>query len=267
MSFKIAQISDVHFGGENQAAVAAVPAFLADAEVDMVVLAGDHTVQGRQVELEAARAWVDTLPSPRVITPGNHDTPYNAIDRLVGPFDRYEKVLAPAGLPFWAGPHAALVTVNTARGIQPRANWSKGQISARQVREAVGLLAGRQAGAVAAVICHHPLMEMLGGPMTGRVWGGEAAAEAFIHAGVDLILTGHIHAPFAMPLGLGDNRTYAVGSGTLSVRERGVAASFNLIETTAETLAISAVAWTGSHFETWRSWAFPRREVHQHPVA
>ncbi|MFO1013038.1 MAG: metallophosphoesterase [Caulobacteraceae bacterium] len=259
MTFRIAQISDVHFGGENQAAVAAVAAYLAETKVDLVVLAGDHTVQGRPGEFAAARAWIETLPAPRVITPGNHDTPYNAIDRLISPFSRYERALAPTGLPYWAGPDAALVSINTARGIQPRANWSKGQISARQTREAIGLLAGRQAGAMAAVVCHHPLTEMLGGPMTGRVWGGEAAARAFIEAGVDLILTGHIHAPFAMPLGLGDNRTYAVGSGTLSVRERGVAASFNLIEATAETLSVLAVAWTGSHFEPWRSWAFPRR--------
>ena len=257
---RIAHLSDIHFGDENAAAVEAATAWLAADPPDLTIVSGDLTRFGEKNEFATAAAWLRRLPEPRLVTPGNHDAPYLAwVQRLFRPFARYEAVIGPAEAVQWLGQGLAVYGLNTARGVQPRANWSKGQISARQTREAIGLLAGRQAGAMAAVVCHHPLTEMLGGPMTGRVWGGEAAARAFIEAGVDLILTGHIHAPFAMPLGLGDNRTYAVGSGTLSVRERGVAASFNLIEATAETLSVLAVAWTGSHFEPWRSWAFPRR--------
>jgi hypothetical protein len=80
------------------------------------------------------------------------------------------------------------------------------------------------------VVCHHPLIEMLGGPMTAKVHGGTAAAQAFSQAGVDLVLTGHIHAPFVHPYPFADGCTQAVGSGTLSVRERGVPPSFNVIE-------------------------------------
>src|SRR5207342_2935230 len=103
--------------------------------------------------------------------------------------------------------------LNTARGAQPRLNWSKGQVSRRQVRAAVDWFEDAPGEAVRIVVCHHPLTEMIGGPMTGRVWNGEAAARDFAEARVDLVLSGHIHAPFTWPYAFGDGRTYAVGAG------------------------------------------------------
>jgi predicted phosphodiesterase len=102
---------------------------------------------------------------------------------------------------------------------------------------------------------------MIGGPMTARVRGGEAAARRFCEARVDLILTGHIHAPFAMPLPYGDGMTYAVGAGTLSLRERGVPASYNLVEVGETAVTVTARGWTGSHYEPWRTWSLARRGV------
>ncbi len=257
--FRIAQLSDIHFGGENPDAVAAAVNYVAAAEVDLVVLSGDLTVSGKVLEYEAAKAWAEALPGPKLITPGNHDAPYG-IERLYGPFNRFERYFGESEGACWENGAALAVCVNTARGIQPRANWSKGQISEDQITYACRRFTRRAPGALAVLVCHHPLMEMLGGPMTAKTWRGEKAARVLAHAGADLVLTGHIHAPFAMAFGFGDGRTYAVGSGTLSIRERGVPPSFNLIETTAETITVSAVAWTGSHFEPWRSWALPRRQ-------
>jgi predicted phosphodiesterase len=95
--------------------------------------------------------------------------------------------------------------------------------------------------------------------MTARVWNGEAAAKAFAEAGVDLVLSGHIHAPFTWPYPYADGRTYAAGAGTLSVRERGVPASFNVVEVDAATIRVAAMAWTGSKFEPYRTWSLDRR--------
>ena len=95
--------------------------------------------------------------------------------------------------------------------------------------------------------------------MTARVWGGPRAARAFSEAGVDLILSGHIHAPFVWPLAFGDGRTYAAGAGTLSIRERGARPGFNIIEADAQSIRIASVAWSGSHFETERTWSVDRR--------
>jgi predicted phosphodiesterase len=100
---------------------------------------------------------------------------------------------------------------------------------------------------------------MIGGPMTGRVWGGPAAAQRFAEAGVDLVLTGHIHAPFAWPYPFGDARTYGIGAGTLSLRERGVPPGFNLIEADEAQVRITALAFERTSYQPYRTWALDRR--------
>jgi hypothetical protein len=115
------------------------------------------------------------------------------------------------------------------------------------------------------VVCHHPLTEMMGAPMTGRVWGGTAAAQRLAEGGADLVLTGHVHVPFALAYPFADERSYAVGAGTLSVRERGAPAGFNRIEADETTVTVTALGWTGSHFEPWRTWALERRPIASAP--
>ena len=257
---RLAHISDIHFGGENVSAVAALTALLHAAPVDLTVVTGDLTRYAELGELKAAAAWLASLPGPQLVTPGNHDAPYLAwLERIFTPFARYERLIGPARAQSFLAPGLAVRSVNTARGAQPRLNWSKGQISKGQVADAADWLAQSPAAALRVVACHHPLTEMVGGPMTARVWGGAAAAGAFAAAGVDLILSGHIHAPFTWPLPFGDGRTYAVGAGTLSVRERGARPSFNLIEADGLAVRVVSMAWTGSHFEPERTWSLDRR--------
>ena len=96
--------------------------------------------------------------------------------------------------------------------------------------------------------------------MTGDVKRGEAAALIFAEAGVDLITTGHVHVPFALPISLGDRCSYAVGCGTLSHRERGSPPSFNQIDWDAHHIEVTAMAWTGERFEASQTWKLPRRQ-------
>ena len=255
---RIAQLSDLHFGAENRPALEGALESLRIASPDLVVVAGDFTVQGRPAEFAAARRLLAAMPAPLLATPGNHDAPYTPA-RLAQPFDRYERSLGPAAGEVFISAQLAAVAVNTARGVQLRLNWSKGAISCAQTRRALAALAAAPHGALKVVLCHHPLVEMIAGPMTGKVQGGEAAAASFAKGDVDLILSGHVHAPFALSLPQGDGRTYAVGSGTLSRRERGAPPGFNLIEVEPNEIRVEAMAWAGSHYEPWRTWALPRR--------
>ena len=65
--------------------------------------------------------------------------------------------------------------------------------------------------------------------------------------------------PFAVSIGIGDHRCYAVGCGTLSKRERGVPPSFNEVTWDAETVTVTAHAWARTRFEPYRTWSLPRR--------
>jgi 3',5'-cyclic AMP phosphodiesterase CpdA len=257
---RLAHLSDIHFGGENAAAVAGAAERLKAEPFDLVVVSGDLTRFGEKREFEQAAAWLDRLPEQRLVTPGNHDAPYIAwAERIFAPFRRYERYIGPAEGQAWLGGGFAVRGLNTARGAQPRLNWSKGQVSRRQARAAAEWFEAQAADCVRIVVVHHPLIEMLGGPMTARVWGGESAARLFAERKVDLVLSGHIHAPFTWPYPHGDGRTYAVGAGTLSIRERGVPPGFNVVEVDEGCFRVTALAWTGSRYEPFRTWALDRR--------
>ena len=260
---KLVQVSDIHFGGEHKEAVEAAVERINAERPDLVIAAGDLTKDGKETEFDAAQAWLARLPRPQLVTPGNHDTPFvgprEILNRIVAPWRRYERRFGDRMNSDWDDPRATIASLNSARAFQLRLNWSKGAVSRRQVREVCADLKEAAPGAVKIVVCHHPLIEMLGGPMTAKVHGGTAAAHAFSHAGVDLVLTGHIHAPFVHPYPFAGGCTQAVGSGTLSVRERGVPPSFNIIEIDDIDIRITALAFERTQFVTFRTWSVPRR--------
>ena len=260
---RILHVSDIHFGAVNLEAAEAVLDFTSVERPDLVLVTGDVTQSGRQREFAAAAAWLKRLPGPVFVVPGNHDTPYwNALARLAWPWRRWETSLGhPAVDHQFQTPGLMVRGINTARGAQLRANWSKGAIDLDQTRRAAEALSQAPNGALRVIACHHPLIEMTGGPMTGEVRRGRAAARIFADAGVDLVMTGHVHVPFALPISIGDKCSYAVGAGTLSLRLRGAPAGFNLLEWDASEMRVMAMGWTGSHFHPERTWSLPRRGV------
>jgi 3',5'-cyclic AMP phosphodiesterase CpdA len=258
---RLLHLSDIHFGAENPAAVGEAAAFIRRESFDLLVVTGDITQYGSVLEFKAAERWFTALPGPMMFTPGNHDTPYADLGaRLTRPFARYEAGFGLSDDGTFEGGGLKVRAINTARGAQIRLNWSKGAIGLGHARRAAKSLADAPGSALRVVICHHPLVEVTGGPMTGGVRGGTHAAEALARGGVDLILCGHIHTAFAVTLPFADGRTYLAGAATLSLRERGAPAGFNVIEADARTITVTAMAWTGSHFEPARTWALPRRD-------
>jgi len=257
---KILHLSDIHFGCENKAAVAAAGECAHKGGFDLIAITGDITQYGHEEEFDAAKAFVDGLPQPILMTPGNHDTPwFGMVDRIVQPFARYERRFGPAWSSGLDGEGFAARAFNTARGVQVRLNWSKGAVAVAQARRVADSLMSAPGGALRVALCHHPLMEVVGGPMTAKVRGGGAAVGILARGGIDVVLTGHVHTPFALPLPCEDGKSYAVGAGTLSVRERGMPPAFNIVEWNDETINVTAQAWSGSVFEPLRSWTLSRR--------
>jgi 3',5'-cyclic AMP phosphodiesterase CpdA len=259
---RVIQFSDVHFGVEHKHAVAAALDYAHATPRDLVLITGDVTQQGFREEFAAAGEWIRAMPDPTFVIVGNHDVPYwNVFDRLFWPWRRFEKMVGHPAHDHEFRSDAVMVRgVTTARGYQLRLNWSKGVIDLDQTRRAAQALRLAPAGALRILACHHPLIEMIGTPMTGDVRRGDAAAAIFAEAGVDLITTGHTHQPFALPIALSDHCSYAVGCGTLSHRERGAPPSFNQIDWDAERIVVTAMGWDGKSFAPDRSWTLPRRQ-------
>ncbi|HEY0925310.1 metallophosphoesterase [Brevundimonas sp.] len=259
---RILQFSDIHFGCEHRRACSAALDYAHANTADLILITGDITQQGFPDEFDAAAEWIRRMPDPRFVIVGNHDVPYWSLAaRLFHPWKAFERATGhPAHDHQFLSPDLMVRGVVTARGWQARPNWSKGVIDLDQTRKAAAALRQAPVGALRVLACHHPLIEMIGTPMTGDVKRGDDAALIFAEAGVDLITTGHVHVPFALPIQLGDHCSYAVGCGTLSHRERGAPPSFNRIEWDAGEIVVTAVAWTGDRFEDHQVWRLPRRQ-------
>jgi 3',5'-cyclic AMP phosphodiesterase CpdA len=259
VKIRLVHLSDIHFGCENvgavEAAIGAVEAFAPD----LTIVSGDITANGRLEEFAAARAWLDRLPQPQIATPGNHDVPYWSLPlRLASPFKRYGAFVGRPDKTAAYLPGLTVRCLNTARGVQLRTDWSKGAIDLAAVRTAAAemRLATR---ALKVLVCHHPLIEPDDAAVTGGVHHGAEAARILAEAGVDLILTGHVHDPFALPVSGGQGRAYAVGAGTLSLRTRETPAGFSVIEADADTIRVSSLTWTGTEFHPAAVWTLARR--------
>jgi 3',5'-cyclic AMP phosphodiesterase CpdA len=257
----ILHLSDIHFCCENKAALAAATECAESGDFQLIAITGDITQFGHVAEFEAARAWVKTLSRPVLITPGNHDTPYAGLAaRAFAPFARYRSYFGEPWQGRYESEDLAVRAFNSSRGMQVRLNWSKGAVDTDHVHRAVADLPAAGAEKMKVAVCLHPLMEVLGGPMTGRVRGGREASDILAKAGVDLVLTGHVHTAFSITLPCEVGMTHGVGAATLSQRERGQPPGFNMISWDADTIHVTAQGWSGSHYETFRTWALPRRK-------
>ena len=230
---RVLHISDMHFGGEDQAAVAAVTRFVARKAPDLIIASGDLSLLGLPGELEAAFAWLGALGPPVVATPGNHDVPYHELfGRLYKPFSRYERARAGRARAGWESADLAVVTINSARGWQVRPNWALGAVSRHQIHDAARALRRAPVGALRIVVTHHPLLFPEDSPIHGRTRGGGHAARALIGAGAQIFLAGHLHVTQETRV-RGDRGTaLALAAGTLSLRLRGEPAGFQLLEFT-----------------------------------
>lgn len=256
MTIRIAHLSDTHFGGEVKDAVVAAIDAVADFDPTFVAVTGDLTLNGLPDEFLAAKAWLARLRQPLIITPGNHDTPYwNIPLRALHPFDRFRRYIGPPDVDAFDAPGLVVRSLNSARGAQPRLDWSKGAVALAKLR-AISWGSGQTLKAFA---CHHPLIDIEGAPVTGGVRRGPRAAAILAEAGVELVMTGHVHVPFALKLTPFGQGCYAVGAGTLSLRTRGAPPSFSTIVATPEAFVVTVQAWTGERFEPSNEWVLTRR--------
>jgi len=190
------------------------------------------------------------------VTPGNHDTPYwNLVMRALAPFDRYRRYIGAPGASAFDMPGLAARCLNSARGAQPRLDWSKGAIAMAPLQA----IDWGSPSTLKLFACHHPLIDIVGAPVTGGVHRGALAASILTAADVDLILTGHVHNPFALALPGVTSPCYALGAGTLSLRTRGTPQSFSTIVAEPSAFEVTAMGWTGGGFEPLEVWRLPRR--------
>src|SRR5215203_3586099 len=98
----IVHLSDLHFGRVNPAILQPLLESVCAAKPHLVAISGDLTQRARTEEFKAAREYLDAIPFPRIVVPGNHDVPlYNVLSRFLRRLDLYRRFISDDLAPFY----------------------------------------------------------------------------------------------------------------------------------------------------------------------
>jgi len=241
----LAHLSDPHFGRIERATVQASIIAVTQARPDIVIVSGDLTQRAKAREFQEARRFLDALPFPQIVVPGNHDVPlYNVLARVLKPLRNYQRYISKDLEPFYSDEEIAIVGVNTARSL----TFTNGRINRRQVARSCARLEAAGENRTRIVVSHHPFDLPETHELHGLVGRADMAMAGFACCRVDLILSGHLHisrSSESAPLDDSpDHPALVIHAGTAtSTRTRGELNSFNIIQVDGPCVSIQCLAW------------------------
>lgn len=244
---RLFHVSDVHFGCEDPEALDWFAACVAEEKADAVALTGDLTMRARQREFDAACAWILGIDAPVTVEVGNHDLPYfNPFARFFRPYARFRSIASVIEKELDL-PGTSLVSLKTTARAQWRFDWSKGIVTDKALARTLDAIGKLPQDRTVLVCAHHPLVEAntKGQALTTN---GEKALAALAGAGVDAVLTGHVHDAFDLRKETAGGPIRMIGAGTLSKRLRSTPPSFNIL--TIEDGAIDVEVRNADHLAT-----------------
>jgi 3',5'-cyclic AMP phosphodiesterase CpdA len=241
----IVHLSDLHFGRFDAAIPPALVRAVAAAKPDLVVVSGDMTQRARVAEFEAAAHFLELLPAPRLVIPGNHDVPlYNVLLRWLAPLGRYRRFITSDLSPFYEDAEIAVLGINTTRAL----TFKDGRINRLQIQDATMRFAQCGEDVTRIVVTHHAFdtaENTTGHKVVGRA---DMAVAALVQARVDIILSGHLHmsgiGETAKRYPLPGRPALLIRAGTAtSTRQRAEVNTFNVIRVTSAEVTIDCMIW------------------------
>ena len=238
----IVHLSDLHFGATLFTTVEPLLDVVRDVSPDLVIVSGDLTQRARVAQFRDARFFLDRLPAPQLVVPGNHDVPlYDFVRRFVAPLQRYSQFITDDLSPVFIDDEVAVVGINTARSLV----FKGGEVEAKQLDRAEAQFSKATRGQVRIVVVHHPFHIPAHIHNIRPVEGAQAAMERFAKLEVDLILAGHMHmiheSSTSSYVSGYDGTVLHAGTAT-STRSRGEPNSFFVIRT-GEEIAVDTYKW------------------------
>jgi len=240
----IVHLSDLHFGRIDPLLPEPLMESVEAIRPDLVAVSGDLTQRAHSDQFEQARAFLDALPSPKLVVPGNHDVPlYNAYLRFLGGLRRFRRYITEDLAPKYADETMAVIGLNSARALA----FKGGRISLGQAEEAREWLCSFPPQVVRIIVTHHPfdLPPGRGGRVIGRA---QMAMRRLAECGTDLFLSGHLHLGYtgdtSIRYQIEGFSALVVQAGTAtSTRGRGEANSFNVIRIDPSVIEVVQMSW------------------------
>jgi 3',5'-cyclic AMP phosphodiesterase CpdA len=241
----LVHVSDLHFGRVEPALLAPLREAIEAIAPDVVVVSGDLTQRARRAQFKAAADYLATLPTPRIVVPGNHDVPYyDVLRRFLAPLDRFRRYISDDPFPTYIDDEIAVVGVNTARSL----TFKGGRINVEQVREIERRFHGLPEHVTRIVVTHHPFDVPAGGDESDVLGRAPMAMAEFAKAEVDVFLSGHLHhsnvGTTAHRYRIAGFAALVVQAGTAtSTRERDETNAFNVLRIGETDLVVQTWRW------------------------
>jgi 3',5'-cyclic AMP phosphodiesterase CpdA len=242
---KIVHLSDLHFGRVDYSVVGPLIETIKELEPDVVVVSGDLTQRARSHEFKEAREFLDKLPSPQIIVPGNHDVPmYNVLARFLQPLDKYRRYITDDLKPFHADEELAILGINTARSLTIK----DGRVNEEQIEGIRQRLCHFAEEVTKIIVTHHPFDLPEGHDEDELVNRAEMAMEALAKCGADVLLAGHLHISHtghsSARYKIAGHNALVVSAGTAtSTRGRGETNSFNVLRIKHPFINVERLSW------------------------
>ena len=241
----IVHLSDLHFGRVDATLLEPLRARVRGLAPHVVVVSGDLTQRARAAQFREARRFLDTLPKPQVVVPGNHDVPlYNVYQRFFQPLRKYRRYVNDNLEPDYFDDEIAVVGINTARSL----TFKDGRINEKQVGNVRAKLCKLPDHMAKIIVTHHPFdlpPDQQHHDLVGRA---AMAMKTFAECGADIVLSGHLHSSHtshsAERYKIPGHSALIVQAGTAtSTRARGETNSFNALRVTPEEVRVERYGW------------------------
>lgn len=190
-SFRLAHLSDLHFGADVPEVSGAVAKKIRELKPDLILVTGDITQRARRLQFRAARRFLDELrPIPMISIPGNHDIPlFNVFARVFYPYWGYLRFFKGSLQGMHQQSGVEILTLNSTykfrhiQGLLPLASLEK------------SLSAFNPTCQIRVVAFHHPMDCLKSIDEKNLLLNATEAIELFAKYKVDLVVGGHIHDP------------------------------------------------------------------------
>lgn len=241
----IVHLSDIHFGRIHLPVVEPLIEVVNRIRPNLVAVSGDLTQRARSHQFMEARAFLDRLPKPQIVVPGNHDVPlYNVFTRFINPLRKYQRYITHDLAPFYHDDEIAVLGVNTARSLTIKG----GRVNEAQVAWMREKLCAFDQKTVKVVVTHHPFDLPEGHDESDLVGRARMAMEHLASCGADMFVAGHLHVSHtthsASRYKIAGYSALVVQAGTAtSSRGRGEANSFNVIHIERPHIEIERFEW------------------------
>jgi 3',5'-cyclic AMP phosphodiesterase CpdA len=252
----IVHLSDIHFGRVDPQLVAMLVRTIETVAPDLVAVSGDLTQRARRSQFVQARQFLDRLPFPRLVVPGNHDVPlFNLAARFGDPYGGYRRHIQRDLEPSFENDEIIAVGLNSARTFPFHGG---GRLNEAQVARAAARLNSAAEHAVRIVVTHHPF-DLPGTHGDEHLIGrSDMAMRQLAAAGADVFLAGHLHVSHvghsAHRYQIAGHSALVVQAGTMSTRERGEPSTMNVLRIARTQIGIERYSWDTAAQSFHASW-------------